>query len=60
MIRVGSVAAVLVLIVGIVVLYKGDFSQEKNVLKLTQGVIPALLPGTTRRFCIWRMAGSSF
>ena len=48
MIRVGSVAAVLVLIVGIVVLYKGDFSQEKNVLKLTQGVIPALLPGTNK------------
>jgi transmembrane sensor len=48
MIRVGSVAAVLVLIVGIIVLYKGNFSHEKNVSKLTQGVIPALQPGTNK------------
>ena len=48
MIRVGSVAAVLVLIVGMIALYKGDLSREKSVVELTKETTPVLQPGTNK------------
>ena len=48
MIRVGSVAAVFALILGGVVLYKGDFSQEKKVPELTRRITSVLQPGANK------------
>ncbi len=48
MIRVGSVAAVFALILGGVVLYKGDFPQEKKVPELTRRITSVLQPGANK------------
>lgn len=46
--RVGGVAAIFALIVGLVVMYKGELSQEKNSYELVEKITPTLQPGTNK------------